>query len=211
MSHISCQLLSCQISVASCQMLDYQLLLISLVIGDISYYYILNYIDWLLIKDTITRVTGVIAWWCMSWILEGLIMVPSCGFQPWGTKVVLLPIQLSVVKVMPRLRCYTSCLFVCSCGLQLLEPCGLFWFSVRGIRLWYRACMIPFQSTCITFAGSYNNDNIVWYVKKWLWYRTYLRIILVRLIITNQTSDICWLYILSSVVCFTIVYVVFYL
>ena len=78
-----------QLSDISCQMLDYQLVLTSAVVEDISYYCILNHIDCLLIKDTITRGTGVIAWWCMSCILEGLLMVLSCGFQPWGTKVVL--------------------------------------------------------------------------------------------------------------------------
>jgi len=50
-----------QLSDISCQMSDYQLLLTPLVVGDISYYYMLNHIDFLLIKDTLTRGTGVIA------------------------------------------------------------------------------------------------------------------------------------------------------
>jgi len=56
-SDISCQLHSYQIS----QLSDYQLVLTSAVVRDISYYYILTHIDCLLIKDTITRGTGVIA------------------------------------------------------------------------------------------------------------------------------------------------------
>ena len=90
---------------------------------------------------------------------------------------------------MPGLRRHTSCLFVWGCGLQLSEPCGLSWFSARGVRPWYRACTIPFQNTHTTLARSYNNDNLVWYVGKRLWYGTHLSTTFVRLIITNQTSD----------------------
>ena len=154
MSDISCQLLSCQISqmsditvvryhssqIFSCQLSDYQLVMTSAVVGDISYYKIINHIDCLLIKDTITRGTGVIAWWCMSCILEGLIMVPSCGSNHGEPRLYWLPIHLSVVRAMPGLRRHASCLFVWGCGLQLSEPCGLSWFSARGVRPWYRAC-----------------------------------------------------------------------
>ena len=122
-----------------------------------------------------------------------------------------LVIHLSVVRAMPGLRCHTSCLFVWGCGLQLSEPCGLSWFSARGVRPWYRECTVLFQNTCTTLAGSYNNDNIILYVGKRLWYGTQLSTTLVRLIITNQTSDICQVT-HSDISClFTVVTVDFYL
>ena len=49
-----------QLSDISCQLSDYQLLLTSLVVRDISYYYILNHIDCLLIKVAITWGTKVV-------------------------------------------------------------------------------------------------------------------------------------------------------
>jgi len=60
-SYFRCQILVVSYSVVRYQLSDYQLLLTSAVVGDISYYYILNHIDVLLIKDTINRRTGVIA------------------------------------------------------------------------------------------------------------------------------------------------------
>ena len=61
--YFRCQILVVSYSVVGYQLSlsDYQLVLTSVVIGDISYYYILNHIDCLLIKDTINRGTGVIA------------------------------------------------------------------------------------------------------------------------------------------------------
>ena len=113
-----------------------------------DYCYIL-YITYccLLIKDTITRGTGVIADDACRVFLEGLLMVPSCGFQSWGTKVVLA--TYSVVSAMPRLWHHTSCLFVWGCGLQILEPCDLSWFSARGVRPWYRACTAPSKTQAL--------------------------------------------------------------
>ena len=113
----------CQILVVRYSVVRYQLSVIRLpaiiditVVGDISYSLIITHIDCLLIKDTITRGTGIIAWWCMSCILGGLIMLQSCGFQPWGTKVVLA--TYSVVRSIPRLRRHTSCFFIWGCGLS---------------------------------------------------------------------------------------------
>jgi len=96
-----------------------------------------------------------------------------------------LVIQFSIIRAMPRLRYHTSYFFVWGCGLQLLGSCGLSWFSARNVRPWYQACMVPFQNICTTLSGSYNNDNLVWYVRKWLLYGTQLNATLVRLIITN--------------------------
>ena len=73
-SSILFQMSDTQLSDISCQLSNYPLLLTSAVVGDISYYYILNHIDCLLIKNIITRGTGVIAWWCMLCILEGFLL-----------------------------------------------------------------------------------------------------------------------------------------
>jgi len=63
--------------------------------------------------------------------------------------------------------------------------------------------MVPFQNTCTTLAAV-TNDNILWYVEKWLLYRRQLSTTLVRLIIINQIRDIVRLHIfLTLVVCFT--------
>ena len=109
MSDISCQLLSSQLSVVR--------LSASIDIGSCLRYQLLLHIKshWLLInKRIITRGTGVIGWWCMSCILEGLIMVPSCGFQPWGNQGstgCLFSCQLS--GLCPD---YSATLVVFSCG-----------------------------------------------------------------------------------------------
>jgi len=49
------------------------------------------------------------------------LWVPTMGNQ--GSTGYLI-IQLSVTRAMPRLRCYTSCLFVRGYGLQFLEHCA---------------------------------------------------------------------------------------
>ena len=105
------------------------------------------------------------------------LWVPTMGNQ--GSTGYLV-IQLLVVRAMPGLRHHTSCFFMWGCGLQLLKPYGLSWFSAISVRPWYRACTIPFQNTFTTLADSYNNDCLFD-----MWENG-----LVRLIITNQTRDI---------------------
>ena len=62
-SYFRCQILVVSYSVSdiSCQLSDNQLVLTSIVVGDISYSLIITHINCLLIKDIITRGTGVIA------------------------------------------------------------------------------------------------------------------------------------------------------
>ena len=141
----------------------------------------------------------------MSCILEELIMAYRVVGSTMGNQgsTGYLIIQLSVVRVMPGLRHHTSCLFVWGYGFQLLEPCSLSWFSAKGVKPWYRASTVPFQNTCTTLTDNYNNDYIVWYVRKWLWYGTQLNTILVKLIIINRLETYVRLHTsLSSVVFF---------
>ena len=95
----------------------------------------------------------------------------------------------SVIRDLPGLWCHIGYSFVWGCDLQLLGPCGLSWYSARNVRPWYQVCTVPFQSTYI---GRQLQQYLIWYVGKWLWYGTQLSTALVRLIITNQTSDICY-------------------
>jgi len=74
----------------------------------------------MLIKDTITPRTGVIAWWCMSCILEGLIMVPNCRFQLWATKVVLATYLFSC-QLSGLCLDYSVTLVVFSCGVMVIS------------------------------------------------------------------------------------------
>ena len=122
------------------------------------------------------------------------LWVPTMGNQG---SIGYLDLHLSVVRTMPRLQRHTSCLFVWGCGLQLLEPCGLSWFSARGVRPWYWACTVLFQNTCTTLADSYNNDNIICYMRKQLWYGMQLNTTLVRLMIINRFETCARLHILQ--------------
>jgi len=79
-----------------------------------------------------------------------------------GTQVSTVVIQLSVVSWLCPNYSATSVVFCVRLWSQLLDPCGLSWFSARGVRQWYRICTISVQSTC--YAGSYNNNNFIWYV-----------------------------------------------
>jgi len=72
-----------------------------------------------------------------------------------------LVIQLSAVRAMPGLQHYTSCLFMWGCGLQLLEPYGLSWFSARGVIPWYRGMHGTFLKHMHYITSSCNNDKFV--------------------------------------------------
>ena len=96
-SYFRCEILVVSYSVFRCHSCQISHLLVvrlsvSVDIGSCWRYQLLLHIKsyWLLVNKRHHNLgTGVIACWCMSCILEGRIMVPSCRFQPWGTKVVL--------------------------------------------------------------------------------------------------------------------------
>ena len=71
------------------------------------------------------------------------LWVPTMGNQG---STGYLDIHLSVVRAMPKSRRHTSRLFVWGFGLQLLEPCGISWFSTGVLDRGTEHALYPYKT-----------------------------------------------------------------